>query len=80
MKSYFIFLLFIFIAFLSNCYADFGSSNTLKKSKRSNEFQSVGIQNGSDVVIVGKGDLEVFLTNNSELVFEFCPQKCEDAE
>uniref|UniRef100_A0A914QEB4 Transmembrane protein n=1 Tax=Panagrolaimus davidi TaxID=227884 RepID=A0A914QEB4_9BILA len=53
----------------------FGSSNV--SSKRDILLSdATAVQNGSDVIMVKPGPLEVVLNNASELIFEFCSKKC----
>uniref|UniRef100_A0A914R2N4 Uncharacterized protein n=1 Tax=Panagrolaimus davidi TaxID=227884 RepID=A0A914R2N4_9BILA len=53
----------------------FGSSNILSKREILSS-DAIAVQNGSEIIMVKPGPLEVVLNNASELIFGVCEQNC----
>uniref|UniRef100_A0A914PAQ5 Uncharacterized protein n=1 Tax=Panagrolaimus davidi TaxID=227884 RepID=A0A914PAQ5_9BILA len=68
MKHFLSFL--VLVALIQLC-----SSNILSKREILSS-DATAVQNGSDVIMVKPGPLDVILNNASELIFKFCEQKC----
>uniref|UniRef100_A0A914PKM8 Uncharacterized protein n=1 Tax=Panagrolaimus davidi TaxID=227884 RepID=A0A914PKM8_9BILA len=71
MKLFLSFLLFVAVF-------QFGTSYLLSKRGTQEQLSSdtAAVQNGSDVMMVKPGPLEVVLNNANELAFEVCSMKC----